>query len=200
MSSRDKHPVTAASAAPRRFWLAHPSRFGRFVIVWDETPEGLRIRQVQLKRSGRRPPCGAAGRDATVRELAGRIAAFLEGAIVEFDLRPLAWEQCTRFQQRVLRAESRVPRGCVTTYGRIAAVLGVSCGARAVGAALATNPFPILIPCHRAIRSDGSLGGYQGGVSMKRALLVQEGVEVAPGGRVVAPREYDHGTTAGGRV
>ena len=78
----------------------------------------------------------------------------------------------------------------VSTYRRIAAHLGVPKGARAVGNALATNPFPIVIPCHRAIRSDGALGGYQGGLAMKRALLMQEGVDVDERGRVVSPRLY----------
>jgi methylated-DNA-[protein]-cysteine S-methyltransferase len=59
-----------------------------------------------------------------------------------------------------------------------------------VGNALATNPFPIVIPCHRAIRSDGSLGGYQGGLEMKRALLEQEGVDVNQRGRVLSPNLY----------
>ncbi|MBN2566310.1 MAG: methylated-DNA--[protein]-cysteine S-methyltransferase [Candidatus Eisenbacteria bacterium] len=66
---------------------------------------------------------------------------------------------------------------------------------RVVGRALATNPFPVVVPCHRAIRSDGGLGGYQGGVAMKRALLEFVGVAVSSAGRVVAPRQY-YGTGA----
>ncbi|MCK7468651.1 MAG: MGMT family protein [Desulfosudis oleivorans] len=59
---------------------------------------------------------------------------------------------------------------------------------RAVGQALATNPFPIIVPCHRAVRSSGELGGYQGGPAMKRALLEREGVAFDAAGRVVVPR------------
>jgi methylated-DNA-[protein]-cysteine S-methyltransferase len=59
-----------------------------------------------------------------------------------------------------------------------------------VGNALATNPFPIVIPCHRAIRSDGTLGGYQGGLAMKRALLEQEGVDLDERGKVLSPRLF----------
>jgi methylated-DNA-[protein]-cysteine S-methyltransferase len=55
---------------------------------------------------------------------------------------------------------------------------------------LARNPFPIIIPCHRAIRSDGRLGGFQGGPAMKRALLELEGVEISAAGRVLAERFY----------
>jgi methylated-DNA-[protein]-cysteine S-methyltransferase len=78
----------------------------------------------------------------------------------------------------------------VSTYGRIARHLAIPGGARAVGRALARNPFPIIIPCHRAIRSDGRLGGFQGGPAMKRALLELEGVECSSTGRVSAERLY----------
>lgn len=85
-------------------------------------------------------------------------------------------DKCSRFQQKVLCAEHGIPRGYVSSYHRIALYLGNPNGARAVGAALATNPFPIIVPCHRIIRSDGVLGGYQGGLEMKRALLEMEQV------------------------
>ncbi|MBE9507936.1 MAG: MGMT family protein, partial [Chloroflexi bacterium] len=74
--------------------------------------------------------------------------------------------------------------------GRIARHLGVKGGARAVGRALARNPFPIVIPCHRAIRSNGELGGYQGGLEMKRALLEGEGIEFTQRGKVLMRRVY----------
>lgn len=97
---------------------------------------------------------------------------------------------CPDFQRRVLLAEHAIPRGRVSTYARIAAHLGVERGARAVGSALAANPFPILIPCHRAIRSDRTLGGYQGGLEMKRTLLEMEGLSFESSGRVSVQRFY----------
>jgi methylated-DNA-[protein]-cysteine S-methyltransferase len=87
-----------------------------------------------------------------------------------------------------LRAEHGIPRGSVSTYQLIAAHLGRPKGGRAVGNALANNPFPIIIPCHRAFRSDRSLGGYQGGLAMKRALLEKEGIGFDRTGRVQAMR------------
>ncbi|MBC7317034.1 MAG: MGMT family protein, partial [Chloroflexi bacterium] len=108
---------------------------------------------------------------------------------VAFPLDLVAWEGCSPFQKRVLLADYAIPRGQVSTYGLIAAHLGMPNAARAVGRALATNPFPILIPCHRAIRSDRTLGGYQAGLAMKRALLEMEGVRFA-GERVVGPLYY----------
>jgi methylated-DNA-[protein]-cysteine S-methyltransferase len=104
------------------------------------------------------------------------IRAFLNGHDVEFDLGSARLDLCSLFQQEALRAEYKIPRGCVSTYGLIAAQIGRPGAARAVGNALAANPFPIVVPCHRVIRSDMNIGGYQGGPDMKLRLLESEGV------------------------
>ena len=119
-----------------------------------------------------------------------QIQDFLGGEEVKFDLNLLDWEICSRFQQAVLLAEYAIPRGWVSSYGRIAQHLKIKQAARAVGRALASNPFPIIIPCHRTIRSDSQLGGYQGGLDMKRALLELEGLKISETGKVLAPRMY----------
>ena len=78
-----------------------------------------------------------------------------------------------------------------------AAGVGRPAAARAAGTALATNPFPIVVPCHRAVRADGSPGGYQGGPAMKRALLALEGVRFDAAGRVAVARfHYGRGDGA----
>ncbi|HEY6326812.1 MAG TPA: methylated-DNA--[protein]-cysteine S-methyltransferase [Candidatus Cybelea sp.] len=79
------------------------------------------------------------------------------------------------FEQQVWMKLLDVPYGATTSYGAIAAVLGLTNGARAVGNANGSNPIPIVIPCHRVIGSDGSLTGYGGGLPLKRALLELEG-------------------------
>lgn len=81
------------------------------------------------------------------------------------------------FERTVLQALRRIPLGQVRTYGEIARSLGKPTAARAVGTACARNPLPLLIPCHRVVRSDGGLGGYsmRGGVTLKRQLLETEG-------------------------
>lgn len=119
-----------------------------------------------------------------VEKVARQMEAFLAGDDIIFSLGIIRLEICSGFQQRVLCAEHGVRRGSITTYRRIAGYLGNPGGARAVGRALARNPFPIIIPCHRAVRTDGFLGGYQGGVGMKRALLEMEGVDFDKRGRV----------------
>ena len=101
-----------------------------------------------------------------------------------FSLELLRLETCSAFQKAVLLADYAIPHGNVTSYGLLAAHLGKAKASRAVGTALATNPFPILIPCHRVIRSDRTLGGFGGGSQMKRALLEAERVNFNKAGRV----------------
>jgi len=81
----------------------------------------------------------------------------------------------TPFQQKVLHELSKVPAGKVTTYTRLAVRAGRPKAARAVGNAMHTNPVPIIVPCHRCLRGDGSLGGYGGGLPAKEWLLRLEG-------------------------
>jgi methylated-DNA-[protein]-cysteine S-methyltransferase len=121
----------------------------------------------------------------TIAQIIHQIGRCLEGDAVEFSLNHLNLAACGAFQQQVLRLEFQIPRGKVSTYGRLAGRLGHPRAARAVGTALARNPFPIIVPCHRTIRSDGMLGGFGGGLKMKRALLEMEGVQFDRYGRVV---------------
>lgn len=108
----------------------------------------------------------------------------LSGGIPEFDIGILDFSVCSAFQQKVIMEERTIPRGEVRSYGLIARRIGVPGAARAAGNALAANPFPLVIPCHRAVRSDGGIGGFQGGPVMKRALLEMEGIIFNPSGRI----------------
>ena len=83
------------------------------------------------------------------------------------------------FPEAVLKLVMQIPKGRVTTYGRIAnEVKGSVHAARAVGQALAKNPHPGVIPCHRVVRSDGDIGGYSQGIAKKIELLRAEGIEI----------------------
>jgi methylated-DNA-[protein]-cysteine S-methyltransferase len=169
-----------------------PTPFGHMSVVWSEHDGRPGILQVVLDGPALNAGCIAPGACPEVVEsscpavdmIVDMIMEFLAGEDVAFPLDLVRLDLLNPFQQRVLRAEHAIPRGSVSTYGRIAAHLDVPGGARAVGTALATNPFPLVIPCHRAIRSDGALGGFQGGLAMKEALLRMEGVEVDARGHV----------------
>ena len=86
----------------------------------------------------------------------------------------------TKFQLKIWYFLKKIPKGTVKTYSEVAKAIGKPLAVRAVANAIAKNPYPIQIPCHRVIRSDGSLGGYsgEGGVKKKKNLLKKEGIIV----------------------
>jgi len=172
------------------------SRFGDIGILWYDAADGARIHRILLPSEARpviaslrargieggRRPC------RQIDDLSRRIRAFCSGHAVTFRLDNFDLDQCPPFQRKVLLAEFRIPRGRVSTYGRIARHIGHPGAARAVGSALGTNPFPLVIPCHRAIRGTGELGGYRGGLTMKRRLLELEGIQFSASGRIISER------------
>ena len=99
---------------------------------------------------------------------------YFAGRRRRFDL-PLDWSLIGPFGRRVLRVTSEIPYGGVLSYAEVAAEAGSPRGSRAAGNALGSNPIPIVIPCHRVLRSGGALGGYGGGLERKRWLLRLEG-------------------------
>jgi methylated-DNA-[protein]-cysteine S-methyltransferase len=88
------------------------------------------------------------------------------------------WRGISAFRRAVMEACQRIPPGQTCSYGELAERAGHPRAARAVGRVMATNPFPLIVPCHRVIGSDGGLHGYGGGLDMKAALLRAEGASV----------------------
>lgn len=176
------------------FYQRLSSTFGEIGLVWTPgdgrgSPRVIRIflpsEGCQMKAVIQETFPGAVDRtNAAIAQIIRRIGRCLEGDAVDFSLNHLDLAVCGIFQQQVLRLEFQIPRGKVSTYGCLAGRLGRPRAVRAVGTALARNPFPIIIPCHRTIRSDGTLGGFGGGLKMKRALLEMEGVPFDRYGRV----------------
>ncbi|MCE5255233.1 MAG: MGMT family protein, partial [Spirochaetaceae bacterium] len=119
-----------------------------------------------------------------IRPFVDFVHQILNGYSFIFPLDQIPLWRCGGFQQRVLAREHGIPPGKVSTYARLAQACGTPKAVRAVGSALSHNPFPLLIPCHRTIRTDGGLGGYQGGLDMKRWLLANEGVSPGPNGKI----------------
>ena len=114
-------------------------------------------------------------RQADLDTLRRELDEYFAGARRAFDL-PIDWSLAPGFGRRVLRATARIPYGERATYGEVATLAGSPGGARATGNALGANPIPIVVPCHRVVRSGGALGGYTGGIDRKLLLL---GVEDA---------------------
>lgn len=132
------------------------------------------------------------GEEAFLEELASRISPrvleapsrledvrreldeYFEGRRRRFEV-PVDWQLTRGFVRRVLRATARIPYGRVSTYRDVAGRAGNSRAMRAAGNALAANPIPIVVPCHRVIRTGGGLGGYGGRIERKRFLLDLEG-------------------------
>ena len=109
-----------------------------------------------------------------LREAQAQLIDYLAGTRRSFDL-PLDLSRGSNFQQKVWRTLRGVSYGRLRSYQWVAARVGGTQYARAVGNAVGANPIPIVIPCHRIVAHDGSLGGFTGGLPMKRQLLKLEG-------------------------
>lgn len=117
---------------------------------------------------------GTDGADGTALAAVRQLAEYFRGERSVFDL-PLSLPEQPPLLRRVLEELGRIPYGETVSYGSLAARCGRPGAARAVGNALGRNPLPLVLPCHRVIRSDGTPGGYGGGRDRKRRLLRLEG-------------------------
>lgn len=162
------------------------SPVGRLLVA--ATPEGL-VR-VGFEHEGEAPLLELSARvsprilesPARVDEVRRQLDRYFAGRLHSFDL-VLDWRLAgDGFRRRVLERVARVPFGGVESYRDVAFEVGAPRAARAVGNAVGANPIPIVVPCHRVVRSGGALGGYGGGISRKRFLLELEGaLPTSPG-------------------
>lgn len=160
-------------------------------LVWDEVgkkaqveyiylpgPEKMKARIVKDFPSVHPAP-------STISNGIDRLIADLYiGKKAKVDLSVLNWSRLTKFSALVLKQTYQIPHGKAATYSGLAAEVGNPRAARAVGTALANNPFPIVIPCHRVVRADGSPGQFGGGSEMKKQLLEKEGIVLSVQGTV----------------
>jgi len=132
-----------------------------------------------VHRWARRCWPGAVHDASVARRLQRQIADYFAGRPAGFDC-PLDLSGVTPFRRRVLEACRRIPHGQCITYGDLARRVGRPRAARAVGGAMAHNPVPLVVPCHRVVASDGSLAGFSAreGIAMKHRMLDLEGVKV----------------------
>ena len=176
--------VPAPAARPVVYYCSLPSPIGRVLVAASATglvrvsfrrPEAAFVAELR-ERLGVEPVRSA----PRTADIVHQLRAYFAGTRHRFDLR-LDLAHVTPFQRRVLLAAASVPSGQVVSYGEIARRIGQPAGSRAVGQALRRNPIPIVIPCHRVVAAGGRLGGYTGGLGIKRKLLRLEGVLAATG-------------------
>jgi len=114
---------------------------------------------------------------ARLDAVAQQLDEYFSGSRHAFDV-PLDWQLCKGFRRVVLaRLAVDIGYGTTASYGTLARLSGSPKAVRAVGTTCATNPIPVVVPCHRVVRSDGTMGGYRGGPAAKRALLDLESIE-----------------------
>ncbi|MEI2701761.1 MAG: methylated-DNA--[protein]-cysteine S-methyltransferase [Baekduia sp.] len=157
----------------------HESPFGPIVLGATEAgivrvalptePEERVLEELALRVS---PRVLRVARPALV-ETRRALDRYFGGAPEPFEL-PLDWQLVRGFRSEVLHELREVGYGQTVSYAELAARAGRPAAVRATGTAMATNPLPILVPCHRVLRTGGAIGGYGGGVEMKRGLLALE--------------------------
>jgi len=176
------------------YYTSTATRLGNVGIVWRRKDSGTTIVRIFLPDENERIddlirrsfPRAVRRSDRTMKQVMRSIQALAAGRDVALSEKILDMKACGEFQRRVLNQVMRIPKGKVSTYGRLAEKSRATRGARATGNALAMNPYPLIIPCHRVIRSDGSLGGFGGGLKMKKDLLLMEGITFDSKAKVLA--------------
>jgi methylated-DNA-[protein]-cysteine S-methyltransferase len=175
----------AAKTAPCGYTV-FDTCLGSCVIGW----RGRTITGIQLPESGpkativkfrsRIGEVAEASPPQWVKKIINQINQYLRGNLPDFHEVKMALDKLTPFTRKVYQTARRIGYGKIITYGQLASLLGSPQAARAVGNALAQNPFPLVVPCHRVIAANGRPGGFSafGGIKTKARLLNIEGVDL----------------------
>jgi O-6-methylguanine DNA methyltransferase len=167
-------------------FMLFDTAIGRCGIAWGERG----VAGVQLPEAGdpetrarmlhRFPAAGEAVPPPEVQRAIDGIVGLLRGEANDLSGVALDMEHVPAFHRRVYEVARTIPPGITLSYGGIAARLGASGAARAVGQALGRNPFPIVVPCHRVLAAGGKIGGFsaEGGITTKRRMLAIEGARL----------------------
>jgi methylated-DNA-[protein]-cysteine S-methyltransferase len=123
-------------------------------------------------------PSGAVESIKEFGDLIERLRLYFDGKPVDFSDIPVSFEGLGEFHAQVLRETMKIGYGDTISYGELAAIAGSPGAARAVGNAMHNNPMAIVVPCHRVLHKNGLLGGYAGGLDLKRRLLTMEGANI----------------------
>lgn len=147
------------SRKPDSFIDTFNSPIGELYLVFS----GERLAAIEFEKPLNVLPMGSSKQSALFKN---ELDAYFHGHLKEFG-KEIELCECTDFERQVWRCLEKIPYGETRTYKWIAEQIGKPKAMRAVGQALAKNPIPIVLPCHRVIQSDGSLGGYSGGIDIK---------------------------------
>ena len=163
---------------------------GEIVIVWCINPHFL-IEEIILsdfktnasKKANEKYPSSLINEKypKKLKKIVKELKKYFNEKEARFSINYLNMEKLTPFQRKVLIAEFNTKKGTINTYASLAKSIGNPKAYRAVGLALSKNPFPIIIPCHRTVKSDKTLGGFagfSGGLISKQILLELEGIEI----------------------
>ncbi|HPS31515.1 MAG TPA: MGMT family protein [bacterium] len=156
--------------------------YGSVAIVWKNRNGVVKVKEIMISNSqfsaeqrvAVKYPDASLKSCTKVSQLTENIVKYCNGENVEFKLDLLDLEEIPQFRKKVYNTLFKTKRGETLSYGELAYRSGYPGAARAVGTAMKNNPFPFIIPCHRVIRSDGSLGGFFGAEEMKKKLIEKE--------------------------
>jgi methylated-DNA-[protein]-cysteine S-methyltransferase len=178
-------PDTAAPTASSVLFSIHPSPIGPLTLIARDGHLTHLVMEDQVHATS--APPGSHRDDAAFADVRGQLDEYFAGTRTAFDV-PVRLEG-TEFQRAVWAQLCAIPYGSTISYGELARRVGNPRASRAVGLANGRNPVAVIVPCHRVIAADGTLGGYGGGLDRKAALLGLEGVRPTRmgGGAPAAP-------------
>ncbi len=167
------------SVSTPRLMIVTLGRQGELLRTWVGTPQHLKKRRPWEQQGWR-----LLGYCNWHPQLHDQLSKYLQGKPVRFVPIKLMCNRWTPFRRRVIEACRRIPHGQTLTYGQLAQQVGNPGAARAVGAVMRWNPWPVVVPCHRVLGAQGQLVGYSSpqGITIKRLLLLLEGISQVPGG------------------
>jgi methylated-DNA-[protein]-cysteine S-methyltransferase len=139
-----------------------------------------------IKKASGKMGESAAPHNVVFDRIVASVKSILDGVRKDSADVPLDLAPCTPFQKKILSAARNIPWGATVSYARLAALAGHPKAVRAAASVMRNNPFPLIIPCHRVVGSDGAIGGFMGkkegaAVDLKRALLKREGCRIGQG-------------------
>jgi methylated-DNA-[protein]-cysteine S-methyltransferase len=173
-------------------YIIHESPIDEITIIWRKKPQ-FQIEEIILSKPDKssseiakekyeqEEPLAINKKSKQLNNVLNELRNYFNEKDPKFSLEYLNLDKCTPFQRKVLEAEFKTKRGTINTYKDLAKAAGSPKAYRSVGTALSKNPYPIIIPCHRTVKSDRTIGGFGGvaeGLESKKILLEIDGLMI----------------------